>query len=95
VQPTRTRGVSSLLQGSKTAIIPQDSERLARRKQLPMVTAEDDHHHSNGNGCGQGSAPEATDLPARSHLNGNGHRKNGNGHDSLLPLLMAKETVSG
>src|SRR5437868_7230062 len=32
VQPTQTRGVSSLLQGTKSAIIPEDSERMARRE---------------------------------------------------------------
>src|SRR5438309_591484 len=40
VQPTRTRGVSSLLQGSKSALIPQNSERMARR-QLHVLT----NHH--------------------------------------------------
>src|SRR5437868_408203 len=36
-QPTRTRGVSSLLQGTKTALIPEGSERMARR-QLNLLT---------------------------------------------------------
>ena len=97
VQKTKTRGVSSLLQGTKSAIIPQDNERMARRKQLPMVTAAVDNDQ-HGSGCGNGSAPEMTDLPARGlvALNGNGHHKNGNGHaDPLLPLLLTKETVSG
>src|SRR5947199_1432719 len=30
--PTPTRGVSALLQGSKSALIPEDSERMARRR---------------------------------------------------------------
>src|SRR6266446_4481059 len=42
VQATGTRGVSALLQGTKSAIIPRDSERMARRKKLPLVS--DDHH---------------------------------------------------
>ena len=73
-QPTTTRGVSGLLQGDKTALIPQDNERMARRK--PRVVRD---------GCGgDGDAPDAnTDggalrpiipLPM---LNGNGH-SNGN-----------------
>lgn len=32
IDPTQTRGVSGLLQGDKTALIPQDNERMARRK---------------------------------------------------------------
>src|SRR5262249_1678740 len=32
IEMTATRGVSSLLQGSKSVIIPQDNERMARRK---------------------------------------------------------------
>jgi len=33
VEPTATRGVSSLLQGTKSVIIPEGSERMARRQQ--------------------------------------------------------------
>ena len=74
VQPTKTRGVSSLLQGTKTVIMPEDSERMARRQ----LHAHNNHegepatngHHTNGhaNGCGNG------------HSNGNGHR------EELIPL---------
>jgi lysine 2,3-aminomutase len=42
VQPARTRGVSALLQGTKSAIIPENNERMARRK-LHVLT---DHDHS-------------------------------------------------
>ena len=38
-KPTKTRGVSSLLQGDSTAIVPKDSERLARRR-LKVVEVE-------------------------------------------------------
>jgi lysine 2,3-aminomutase len=56
VQPTSTRGVSSLLQGSKSVIIPENNERMARR-QLHLITnhneAKGDHNKSccdsNGN----------------------------------------------
>src|ERR1700751_5400685 len=41
VQSTATRGVSSLLQGSSTVIIPEHNERMARRK-LRVVTLHDD-----------------------------------------------------
>jgi lysine 2,3-aminomutase len=81
-QPTNTRGVSGLLQGDKTVLIPENNERMARRK--PRVVRD---------GCGAGSdASEAgpdgnTDggalrpiipLPMLNN-NGNGHA-NGNGH---------------
>jgi lysine 2,3-aminomutase len=56
-QRTATRGVSSLLQGTKSALIPEDSERMARR-QLHVLTdlaarEEPEHHQTNGhsNGC--------------------------------------------
>jgi lysine 2,3-aminomutase len=32
VAPTTTRGISSLLQGTRTAIVPENNERLARRR---------------------------------------------------------------
>ena len=69
-QPTRTRGVSSLLQGTKTALIPEGSERMARR-QLNVLTANEinqsheETHETNGhsNGC----------CGSNGHANGNGH----------------------
>jgi lysine 2,3-aminomutase len=85
VQPTKTRGVSSLLQGTKSAIIPEDSERMARRKLHTHTNADEEiaepcgngHHHTNGhaNGCG------------------NGHT---NGHvGELLPLAHHRESGHG
>jgi lysine 2,3-aminomutase len=75
-QPTRTRGVSSLLQGTKTALIPEGSERMARR-QLNLLTTNgtnhEDLHETNGhtNGC----------CGENGHANGNGHVR-----DELLSL---------
>ncbi len=37
IKPTASRGVSALLQGDKTAIVPENNERLARRR-LKLVT---------------------------------------------------------
>ena len=37
VQPTATRGVSSLLQGTKSVLMPENTERMARR-QLHLLT---------------------------------------------------------
>ena len=87
VEPTPTRGVSSLLQGTASAIIPQQNERLARR-QLRVVEAPE-------SGCGSGCSDGATEsdkeriLPlitlGMPHLNGNGHH-HGNGH--LMPAAQ-------
>jgi len=42
VQPTATRGVSHLLQGTKTVIMPENSERMARRRMhLKTIQAEE------------------------------------------------------
>lgn len=75
VQKTATRGVSSLLQGTKSAIIPENNERMARRQlySLPTVDHEggDDHHHDghhNGDCCGNGH--DSTELV---HANGEGY----------------------
>jgi len=90
VQPTRTRGVSSLLQGTKSVIIPEDSERMARRR-LHAHTSHDDeaadpcgngHHHRNGqhdrgqDGETDGHGAELLTL---------GVRRNGH-HDELVSL---------
>jgi lysine 2,3-aminomutase len=50
VQPTATRGVSALLQGTKSAIVPENNERLARRRKLHVVNnhCEDDVCASDG-----------------------------------------------
>src|SRR5207249_1367300 len=48
VQPTKTRGVSSLLQGSKTLLMPEQNERMARRR-LHLVAHKEKHNgHTNG-----------------------------------------------
>jgi lysine 2,3-aminomutase len=41
-QPTLTRGVSSLLQGSRSALIPEDNERMARRRRIQLTQITDD-----------------------------------------------------
>jgi lysine 2,3-aminomutase len=54
VKPTATRGVSSLLQGSKSAIIPENNERMKRRK-LHVLQKQEEEERSCGshdhNGC--------------------------------------------
>jgi len=74
VQPTASRGVSSLLQGSKSALIPAGNDRMARRE-LTVLTnqqaytseEQDACHEPNGhapsNGCcGHGSNDQHDDL---------------------------------
>lgn len=53
VEPTRTRGVSSLLQGTKTAIVPENNERLARRR-LHVLSNDAEHTNAHANGHGNG-----------------------------------------
>ncbi len=66
VKPTASRGVSSLLQGTRSAIIPQDSERMARR-QLNVIANEaiQGPHETNGhaNGCCDGNGHGEDLLP--------------------------------
>jgi lysine 2,3-aminomutase len=85
VQPTKTRGVSSLLQGTKSAIIPEDSERMARRK----LHAHTNHLHKDaaepcGNGTNghNGHGEELLTLGVRR----NGHNGT-NGHTEELVSL--------
>jgi lysine 2,3-aminomutase len=59
---TPTRGVSGLLQGDKTQLMPEGNERMARRRQLHVIdpgyeTAGCDGDSilpMQGNGCGNG-----------------------------------------
>src|SRR3954453_8715705 len=45
VQTTATRGVSSLLQGTKSALIPVGNERMARRSLHVLTNVEDEPEH--------------------------------------------------
>src|SRR5204862_165797 len=77
---TATRGVSSLLQGTKSVLMPENSERMARRELHDLTNHHDAH---------------ATDAPrnGNGHPHTNGHGNGccgGNGHhghtEELLPL---------
>jgi len=50
VQPTATRGVSSLLQGSKSVLIPENTERMVRR-QLHVLAQNDEDTGEHADGC--------------------------------------------
>ncbi|HYT87339.1 MAG TPA: KamA family radical SAM protein, partial [Gemmataceae bacterium] len=81
-RPTATRGVSALLQGSKTALVPADNDRMARREHNQSA-----HHpeHHNGNGCcgsngnGHAHAVEVS-APSPAVLHGSGASGPANGH---------------
>src|SRR5439155_13655856 len=56
VRPTATRGVSSLVQGTKSVIMPENSERMARRRLRVLTTPideQDTHERTNGHGNGR------------------------------------------
>jgi lysine 2,3-aminomutase len=69
VAQTTTRGVSSLLQGTKSALIPENSERMARRALNVIaneaIAREEDmlsHADGHGNGCCGNGKPHSDDL---------------------------------
>ncbi|MCI0704809.1 MAG: lysine 2,3-aminomutase, partial [Planctomycetia bacterium] len=85
VQPTNTRGVSGLLQGDKTVMIPQDNERMARRK--PRVvrdgcSGETVEPGEVGDGCESSEGSDGASLRPiipLPMLNGNGNGRASNG----------------
>jgi lysine 2,3-aminomutase len=81
VRPTATRGVSALLQGSRTVLMPENNDRMARRKSLHVVT---NHHEHNGDGPGCHGAGPHDHLGRNGCGETNGHvtelvGRNGNG----------------
>src|SRR5271154_6719026 len=51
IEPTLNRGVSSLLQGTRSAIIPEGNERMARRKLLQVIQVKPVDEEAAGS-CG-------------------------------------------
>src|SRR5207237_7691731 len=73
VRPTRTRGVSALLQGTQSALLPEGTERYARRRQeLHTIHPPG---HANGNGCCDGQHAPADETDGHANGQVNGHRK--------------------
>src|SRR5947199_7848937 len=71
IKPTPTRGVSALLTGAKSALIPEGTDRMQRRAAAGHAEANGcGGHGANGNGHG---------------ANGNGHAAT-NGNGRLIPL---------
>src|SRR5262249_41557045 len=85
IRPTPTRGVSALLTGSKSVLMPENSERM-RRRQLNVLT--------NGNHNGNGHVhPELNGT----HGNGfaDGHSECDRHPEELLAVLGNGETDHG
>jgi lysine 2,3-aminomutase len=53
IDKTKTRGVSGLIQGDITSLMPEGNERMARRRKLQIVNDGD-------GGCGGGEAPDSS-----------------------------------
>src|SRR5262249_36728826 len=71
VKPTATRGVSALLQGGKTALVPEGTERLARRRQQLHTL----HPAGHADGCCDGPHAPAAETDGHAHGHAHGHRK--------------------
>src|SRR6266851_1773831 len=54
VQPTRTRGVSSLLQGTQSVLMPENNERMARRQLHVLANQDEEFREPRHDGCGDG-----------------------------------------
>ena len=60
VKPTPTRGVSALVQGSKSVLVPENTERMARRRRrrLPVLAQEPG---DDGGSCCPTEGPAVTE----------------------------------
>jgi lysine 2,3-aminomutase len=71
INPTATRGVSGLIQGDKTALIPEGNERMARRK--PRVAPDNCGCDTEARSDGERSRPILPLPLLNSGTGGNGH----------------------
>ena len=65
IRQTATRGVSSLLQGSRSALMPQNNERMARRQLHVLaerLAENQEESSSQANGCCDHSEAHAEEL---------------------------------
>jgi lysine 2,3-aminomutase len=69
-QPTATRGVSGMLQGDKTQLVPEGNERMARRRKLQVLDPGYDVACGGPTGDDGARLRPILPLPA---VNGNGH----------------------
>lgn len=61
IDPTATRGVSALLQGTKSVLVPENTERMIRRKRRALQTATEDQEKASSS-CGS-AEPEPAEAP--------------------------------
>src|SRR5262245_46161539 len=91
-RPAASRGVSALLQGTKSALVPQNSERMARRELhvLSNPPAGPDEAEVHGHGC-NGTHGHAA------HSNGccNGSNGHGGGEELLSLGLLTNGLSNG
>ncbi len=66
-QPTRTQGVSSLLQGTQTALVPQNMERMKRRRQNRASKTGRPKQPVVGNGSCSGNGPRRSGPRCAEH----------------------------
>jgi lysine 2,3-aminomutase len=62
IQPTATRGISSLLQGTQSALIPENTERM-RRRQLHLLTHDSEDSHEPVGCHGEENLEELVPVP--------------------------------
>jgi lysine 2,3-aminomutase len=73
VRPTKTRGVSSLLSGTHSVLVPEHNERMARRG-LHLLNRNDEPNNTRANGHGKSRCGdnELTEELVPLHANGDG-----------------------
>ena len=76
-QATNTRGVSGLLQGDKTVLMPEGNERMTRRRKLNVIDPGYDTGCGDGEAASDGTHRPILPLPMMNTNNGNGHAANG------------------
>jgi lysine 2,3-aminomutase len=67
IRPTATRGVSSLLQGSQSALLPENNERMARR-QLQLMARDHEAGLRSDSSCCDESDPDELLVPAHADM---------------------------
>ncbi len=89
VRPTASRGVSQLTQGTRTVIMPENNERMTRRRLREAAPDAAGGCCGGGDAATNGNGHAANGHHTNGH-NGNGHHANGtngsNGHHFLASL---------
>ena len=89
VRPTATRGVSGLLSGTQTALLPENTERMARRRQNRRLAKE---HEACGH---EPAGPEAASREAASReAAGRADDSHGNGTHPRMEQLLSLPVIA-